>query len=296
MSQPTATDTTVIARAKLSCNHVIDIFDAEVREGDKVHCTATRCTEGKMVRRSRRVKRLTPVTPAEVTEREADAADARIDALVADVLADRPQVADVAYDAGEVAEAIAEAEAAAYGDRTAELADEHAARGADAHTAQVMAEADREVEQALAAEPTPEPAAYDTIAARDEHRALQAWVKAGSQGERPSTTNLDAMNEAHAAGKPRPSAGRKASRSTTPRTSARRAEANRVQKEIGFEGRKAAGVVKWTDAELADWMRQVAEANPGTRKEDELEQCYWIARVAVSRSRFYRVWAETFDA
>lgn len=265
MSQPTSTTATdtVVARAKLSCNHVIDIFDPEVVEGSKVHCTAQRCTEGKMVRRSRRVKRLTPVTPAEVTEREHDAADERIDAIVAEVIADRPALADEADAEGLVAEAIAEAEAAA----------------------------------GTAPEPTPEPEAdapaYDTLAARDEHRALTAWTKGGQQGERPSTANLDAMNAAHAAGAPRPKTGRKAS-AGKPRTSERRAAANRVQKEIGFEGRKAAGVVKWTDEELATWMRQVAEANPGTRREDELEQCYWIERVAVSRSRFYRVWGETF--
>jgi len=67
---------------------------------------------------------------------------------------------------------------------------------------------------------TPEPFApegYDLMVARDEWKALKAWNEAGQVGDRPSTANLDAMNGAHAAGKPR--TGRKAAtrKATTPK-------------------------------------------------------------------------------
>lgn len=53
-----------------------------------------------------------------------------------------------------------------------------------------------------------EPQGYDVQAASAEWKALRDWQQAGREGERPSTANLDAMNAAHAAGKPR--SGRKA--------------------------------------------------------------------------------------
>lgn len=136
------------------------------------------------------------------------------------------------------------------------------------------------------------PDSYDPVLASQEYRELKAWAQGGKVGPEPTAVNWRTMMAAHAGGNQQRRSSNKKATSAKPRTSARRAAANKVQAEIGFEGRKAAGVVKWSDEELAAWIRKVVAEHPDTRKEDELEQAYWVERVAVSRSRFYRVWAE----
>jgi hypothetical protein len=186
-------------------------------------------------------------------------------------------------------------------DILAEVLEQAAADGIELHPAEVEADIMAAMAEAgpvaIVVEPEPEPVAdgpaYDTLAARDEWRALKAWQQGGQQGDRPSTANLDAQNAAHAAGTPRPKTGRKAAE-RKPRNP-RRVEANTTAKQ-GFEARKQAGVVKWTDEELAAWMRQAVADNPATTMADELEYAYWVERVAISRKRFYTVWAATFEA
>jgi len=235
MTNPTTTD--VIARAKLTCNHVIDVEDPTVGLGDKAECRNPRCAG-----RTRRIKLLTPTGPTPADE--VQAAEARIDQAMADAIATPPSVV---------------------------------------------------IEATPEPTPAPEaPQAYDVMAARDEHRAMKAWVDGGSQGDRPDTANLDAMNAAHAGGnrglRVRP--GQREAKA--PRTSARRAEANARQREVGFEGRKAYAKAV-TEAELAEWIATVRAAHPDTRKEDELEQAYWMEGFKVSRKRFYAAWQAVAD-
>jgi hypothetical protein len=123
--------------------------------------------------------------------------------------------------------------------------------------------------------------------AKSEHQALTTWVAAGSpEGDRPATPNLDAMNEAFAAGTPlRSKRVRKqgAGRTTAPR----RAQAN----EIARKGARGPGR-RVDDTELTSYIAGVVAENPGARMEDELEFAYWVEQLAVSRKRFYAAWAD----
>jgi hypothetical protein len=122
--------------------------------------------------------------------------------------------------------------------------------------------------------------------AKAEHQALTAWNAAGQEGEKPATPNLDAMNEAFAAGTPlRSKRVRKqgAGRTTAPR----RAQAN----EIARKGARGPGR-RVDDTELTSYIAGVVAENPEARMEDELEFAYWVEQLAVSRKRFYAAWAD----
>lgn len=149
--------------------------------------------------------------------------------------------------------------------------------------------------QAEADTATAEPVVVDPAVARQQYDALKAWRAAGSQGEPPATDQLQAMNAEYAGGvraadrqRTRKGTGAAEARST----STRRATANARQAQVGFEGRKAYAKPV-TDAELDAWIRKVRAEHPGTRREDELEQAYWVEGFKVSRDRFKKAWAAT---
>lgn len=129
---------------------------------------------------------------------------------------------------------------------------------------------------------------YDPVLAAAEHRALTAWIKGGKQGDRPDTTNLDRLNAAHAAGRPR--SGRKPSGSKAPKrvTSERRAKANALK--AAANNKRGAGT-KISEDELVAYVRKVRADHPTSSREDELEVAYWVEQLAVSRQRFYNAWA-----
>lgn len=145
------------------------------------------------------------------------------------------------------------------------------------------------VEPAPAAEAPAAPAeGYDPVLASAEHKALKAWVDGGREGDAPATTNLDAMNAAHAAGKPR--TGRKAAGARQPRTvNARRAEAN------ALKATKTRTPVKVTEDELATYVAEVATTEGRGSWNDELEYAYWVKGFAVSRARWNKA-VEAFEA
>lgn len=128
---------------------------------------------------------------------------------------------------------------------------------------------------------------YDPVLAAAEHRALTAWIKDGKQGDRPDTTNLDRLNAAHAAGRPR--SGRKPSGSKTPKrvTSERRAKANALK--AAAKNKRGAGT-KISEDDLVAYVRKVRADHPTSSREDELEVAYWVEQLAVSRQRFYAAW------
>jgi hypothetical protein len=242
-------------KAKLSCNHVQDV-PAGNPVGAQVECD--KCPAKKDGDQpTRRIKRFVgePTTQPEPTPaNEVDDAEQRI----------------------------------------AELTDEHVARGQAPETAAVMAEADADAERQDAplpedVTPAPEADSYDVTAARDESRALKAWVQAGREGDAPDTPNLDALNRAHAAGtngKAKRQVGGKAT-GTRRSTSERRALANQASKDCG--GKRGAGT-KVTEDELISYIAQVRIDHPESRMEDELEVAYWVEKLAVSRKRFYAAW------
>jgi hypothetical protein len=157
----------------------------------------------------------------------------------------------------------------------------------DEARAKAVPDPDTDPAWAVAAEPAViEDRAERLAKAKAEHQALTAWNAAGQEGEKPATPNLDAMNEAFAAGTPlRSKRVRKqgAGRTTAPR----RAQAN----EIARKGARGPGR-RVDDTELTSYIAGVVAENPEARMEDELEFAYWVEQLAVSRKRFYAAWAD----
>lgn len=135
----------------------------------------------------------------------------------------------------------------------------------------------------------PQPEGYDLVmAAQDEHRAMQAWIKGGREGDRPSTTNLDRLNAAHAGGNReqrgvvRP--GRKP-RNTDPI----RLAANQAKKAKGKGGRP--NLRKLDDAELLAYVRQARAEHPDTRSVDLRDYAQWEQELSMSYARWDKAWA-----
>lgn len=137
---------------------------------------------------------------------------------------------------------------------------------------------------------TPAPVASDDrlermTLAKDEHRAMTAWVTAGKIGDRPATPNLDAMNADYAAGTrstKKAGKGKGAGRQVAPR----RAEAN----AIAAKGKRGAGR-RIGDTELHQYIAEVVAEHPQATRNDELEYAYWVAGLAVTRARWNTAWA-----
>jgi hypothetical protein len=51
--------------------------------------------------------------------------------------------------------------------------------------------------------------------------------------------------------------------------------------------------MKVTDAELAAYIKRAHKAHPESPVRHENEYAYWVAKLAISRGRFDRVWDET---
>lgn len=298
------TDTTVVAKAKLSCNHVQEVGPS-VNAGDRITCE--RCTKGSEPR-VRRVKKVTPMAPTPADE--VQAAEARIAELAADheargadpELANRMAEADAELEASLAATPLKaaltpEAAERLAADMVAETLAQAEADGVQLHPAEVEADVLAALADAgLPAEPQPEPQpapeadqGYDVLKARDEWRALKVWQEGGQQGTRPDTTNLDAQAEAHAAGRPRPKAGKAAERKARV-VNPRRAEANTARKAKGFGGRTA---VRFTADELDAYIRKVRAEHPTSSREDELEYAYWVIEMKISRGRWNTAWDAT---
>ena len=153
--------------------------------------------------------------------------------------------------------------------------------------AQVFAALDEALATGLGTMPAAPQASDDRMErltlAKAEHQALQAWVAGGKDGERPATPNLDAMNDDYAAGtRSTRKAGKGAGRQVAPR----RAEAN----AIAAKGKRGAGR-RVTDAELNLHIATVMAEHPEATRNDELEYAYWVAGLAVTRSRWGAAWA-----
>lgn len=129
---------------------------------------------------------------------------------------------------------------------------------------------------------------YDAIKASAEYKALKAWVQSGRTGDRPDTTNYDALNAAHASGRPKvrkaKSNGNGAPRS---KRGSRGQEAIKRQTELGNHRGKGRKV---TDDELTDYVRKVREGHPESSCDDEHMFAYWIEGIANGRHRFARIW------
>lgn len=69
-------------------------------------------------------------------------------------------------------------------------------------------------------------------------------------------------------------------------------EARKVAAKLGKRGPGK----KITDDDLVKYCVKVAKAHPETTASDELEQAYWVEKLAVNRDRFYRAWAEAMKA
>lgn len=137
--------------------------------------------------------------------------------------------------------------------------------------------------------PPPAPAAdevtpenYDRDTARAEHKAVAAWIAAGRQGTPPATPHLDAMNAAHAAGRPR--GGAKAKPSRPRNTDPVRLAANDARKTKGTGGRHQLRRV--TADELHAYVVAAVTENPSTRSVDLRDYALWVDEVSVSYKRW----------
>ncbi len=121
--------------------------------------------------------------------------------------------------------------------------------------------------------------------AKVEHTALKAWETNGRKGDRPTSANLDAMNDDYAAGtKPgKSSKGRTKRAAWNPR----RVMAGDAQKAAG--NRRGPGV-KVSDEDLAAYVRKVRSEHPESPRNDELEVGYWVEKLAISRPRWNAAW------
>lgn len=210
---PTTT-ATVVTAVRLSCNHTLSIargdsLPADTTEGAQVECPKcpAKKSGGQPVRRIR--KALVAEVPAETVE-PTPAQQDLIDSAMTPVADPTPAaVAAVQSVIDEAAQAPMSCTEFVPGDpdgcaRCGELAEIH----------QI---------------PTLADGVYDMWKAQDEHRAMGAWIKAGRVGDAPVTPNLDAMNAAHRAGKPR--TGRKSA--TKKATAPKRARAAGIRFHVG---------------------------------------------------------------
>lgn len=119
--------------------------------------------------------------------------------------------------------------------------------------------------------------------AKTEAKALKSWEADGSQGERPSTVNLDAVS----AKAPTTKAGSAAK--PVGRTSSRSAEyqAAMQKKAAGKRGRGT----KLTDEALAAHVATMRQAHPEYERNEGLEIAYWLDGLAVTRDRWATAWA-----
>ncbi len=131
---------------------------------------------------------------------------------------------------------------------------------------------------------------YDVWTAQEQHRAMQAWIAGGRQGDRPDTSHLDALNAAHAAGKPR--SGRKVGKVRKPRNADPvRLAANEAKKAKGKGGRHNSRRV--TDDELDTYVAQARAAHPDSRSVDLRDFALWVDEVSVSFKRWDAAWERT---
>jgi hypothetical protein len=236
----TTTMTIERVKAKLSCNHTVDV-PAGQPVGAEVDCEKCKDRLGG-VTRTRRIKRL--LGPA----------------------ATQP-------------EPVAAQEAEAASDRVAELVEQ--ARRAPEYDAEVIALHGGAV-QAPAPE-ADEDGDYDRELAKAEWNAVKAWRANGSKGEQPPTPNLDAMNAAHEAGKPRKKA--KKSKGTSRTKSVLTPEVKKARES----GKRGAGT-KLTDEELVAYIRRQREAYPAESLTTLHEYSWWVDGNAHGLKRWTAAW------
>lgn len=135
----------------------------------------------------------------------------------------------------------------------------------------------------------PQPEGYDLVmAAQDEHRAMQAWIKGGRQGDRPDTSNLDRLNAAHAGGNAEQRGVIRPARK--PRNSDPiRLAANAAKKAKGKGGRP--NLRKLNDDELLAYVRQARAEHPDTRSLDLRDYAQWEQELSMSFKRWDEAWA-----
>lgn len=156
--------------------------------------------------------------------------------------------------------------------------------------------------QALPVDPTPADLEPDApvvhpegsperlAAAKAEHKTLQAWIKDGEKPPRPATPNLDAMNEAHAAGRTannRPKAKKAAgsrTRSTNPHYLA--------SQERARTGEKRGKGIPVDDETLERQIRVWLSEDPSLTRNQAEQISYWIKGWACGIDRFNRIFDE----
>mgnify|MGYP001617383256 CR=1 FL=1 len=126
------------------------------------------------------------------------------------------------------------------------------------------------------------PGNYDLATAKAEHAAVRAWIAGGRQGDAPTTLHLDALNAAHAAGRPR--GGQAKAPRKARNTDQVRLDANAARKAKGTGGRHNQ---RRLDAEeLLGYVAARVMAHPASRSVDLRDYALWVDEVSVSFKRW----------
>lgn len=134
-----------------------------------------------------------------------------------------------------------------------------------------------------------------TALAEAEWTQLRAWRTSDlvGRGPRPCTPNLDALNADNAGAQQGSRQRTTAARTSTPRPAASPAYAAAMAAKKA--GKRGAGT-KVTDAELVAYIAQARQERPDATGNQELEVAYWVAKLAITRSRWNAAWAEVVAA
>jgi hypothetical protein len=238
-------------KAKLSCNHTEDV-PAGQPVGARVECD--KCPALKSGEQpTRRIKKFVgqaTTQPEPTAAREVEAAEDRIAELV--------EKARTAPKADEVPEGVEP------GTPPAQVI--------SLHGGPVQAPAEAETSED-----------YDRDKARDEWNAIKAWRANGEQGEAPATPNLDAMNKAHAAGRPRKKA--KKSKGTSRPTSVLSPKV----KAARDSGKRGKGTPMTAD-ELVDYVVKQRRQYPEETSYNLKEYSWWVEGNAHGLKRWNDAW------